>query len=295
MSQRLFVDGASGTVGMAITPHLIELLKDGLLSNIVELGEDTRKDRDARRFAMAEADIVLLCLPDDVARDAALMAREANPDICILDASAAHRCDDEWQYGMPELFSESEIRSARYVANPGCFATGCILLAKPLSTRVRHKLPVGDPGLPWMAFQGVTGYSAAGSKGFARPGKPYLAQLGTEHRHLPEIRRYARVTPTLTTLVGDWYQGMLVQATVPVSATEAFDAYQRAYEGMTHIEVSMAEPKDSRLSACAKNKTNAVRIVVASQPFGCTVAAAYDNLGKGSASAAAQNLRLMLS
>ncbi|MEX3984266.1 hypothetical protein AB4Y45_35505 [Paraburkholderia sp. EG287A] len=295
MSQRLFVDGAAGTVGMAIMPHLKQMLKDGLLGEVVMLGDDCRKVRDARLAAMAEADIVLLCLPDDVARDAALMARETNPDLCILDTSAAHRCDDEWEYGMPELVRESALCTAKYVANPGCIATGCILLAQPLSMWHRPDLPKGEPGLPWMAFQAATGYSAGGSKGKASSDMPYLAKLGVAHRHLPEIQRYAKVTPTLTTLVGDWYQGMLVQSSVPVPAAEVYEAYMRAYGEMKHIAVQLAGPEGRRLSAQEKNWTNDVRIVVAEQPFGSVVTAVYDNLGKGSAGAAAHNLRLMLS
>jgi N-acetyl-gamma-glutamyl-phosphate reductase len=290
---KLFIDGAAGTVGMAIAPHLKQLLKDGLLSEVAMLGDDCRKIRDARLSGMAEADIVLLCLPDDIARDAACMAANANPDVRILDASAAHRCDEDWQYGMPELFPDWKIGQARRVANPGCFATGCILLAEPL-TQGSDLLP-GPTHKKWMAFQGVTGYSAAGVKAQDRDSMPYLTGMGTEHRHLPEIQLYSRVLPALSTIVGDWYQGMLVQSTILAPAEDVFDAYCAAYEDQQHITVTLAKSGDRRLSAVANNGTNDVSIMVAEQPDGfCVVAAAFDNLGKGSAGAAAHNLRLML-
>jgi N-acetyl-gamma-glutamyl-phosphate reductase len=265
-----------------------------VLDEVLTLEDAFRKNVAARRASMAGSDIVLLCLPDDAARDAARMAREANPSVRILDASAAHRCDAEWQYGLSELFPRKAIREAQFVANPGCFATGCILLSKPLSSWCKYQFPTGKNGLPWMAFQGVTGFSAGGVKTPSSEDMPYLAQLGTAHRHLPEIERYALVSPTLTTLVGNWYQGMLVQSTVQLDAEEVFEMYAAAYNGHENITVSRASPELRRLSAVEQNGTTKVHIVVASQPGGCVVAAAYDNLGKGSAGAAADNLRLML-
>lgn len=294
MRRRLFVDGASGTVGLAIRPYLKQLLEDGVLEEVLTLEEAFRKNVAARRASMAGSDIVLLCLPDDAARDAVQMAREVNPAVRILDASATHRCDAEWQYGLSELFPRQTIREAQFVANPGCFATGCILLAQPLSSWFKYEL-TRENGLPWMAFQGVTGYSAGGVKTQSSEDMPYLAQLGTVHRHLPEIERYALVTPALTTMVGNWYQGMLVQSTLQLDAEEVFEMYLAAYNGHENIIVSMAGPEQRRLSAVEQNGTTKVHIVVASQPTGCVVAAAYDNLGKGSAGAAAHNLRLMLS
>ncbi|WP_126223585.1 hypothetical protein [Burkholderia ambifaria] len=297
MSQRLFVDGASGTVGLAVMPHLMKLLEEELLSEVVVLSEDARKDTDARMAAMAEADIVLLCLPDDVALAAARMAKEVNPAVRLLDASAAHRCQPDWEYGLPELHPRmaQRIRSAQQVANPGCFATGCILLAKPLSTRYPLLLPHADGGLPWMAFQGITGYSAAGSRGQPADTMPYLAQLGRPHRHLAEIARYAHVTPMLTTMVGSWRQGMLVQAMVPLRAPDVYVAYIEAYGRCSDIDLRLAPQGGDKLSALVANGTNQVHLVVAPCGDGTLVAAAFDNLGKGSAGAAAHNLRLMLS
>jgi len=292
---RLFVDGAAGTVGLAVQPHLAQLQADGLLSDIIVLKESERKDAGRRAEAMAAADIVLLCLPDEVAEEAAKLVAKVNPRARVLDASAAHRCDDNWVYGLPEVTGKTEIRVAQRVANPGCFATGCILLGRPLAYRFKSALQT-PTGKPCMAFQGVTGYSAGGSRAEVSAEMPYLTQLGTAHRHLPEIERHTGLAPTLTTIVGGWYQGMLVQATVPVPVAEVMEAYLEAYDGwFKHITVTQAGSGQRRLTAVSQNGTNDVHIMVGDQPYGTVVAAAFDNLGKGSAGAAADNLRLMLS
>ncbi|MBK3779976.1 N-acetyl-gamma-glutamyl-phosphate reductase [Paraburkholderia aspalathi] len=294
MSRRLFVDGASGTVGLAIRPYLKQLLEDGVLDEVLTLEEAFRKNIAARRASMAGSDIVLLCLPDDAARDAVRMAEEVNPGIRILDASAAHRCDPAWIYGLPEVMPANWIAKAKRVANPGCFATGCILLGWPIATHFRRELQSGDDMRPWLAFQGVTGYTAGGSRASAQPSMPVLTQLGTSHRHLREIQCYGTVTPTLTSMVGSWPQGMLVQSTVPLPARRVYEVYRNVYEHHQDVVVELADEQHRKLSATERNGTNSVKIVVSEQQYGTTVAAAYDNLGKGSAGAAAHNLRLML-
>lgn len=289
---RVFVDGAHGTVGMALWVHLAKLLHEGLLSHVHVLPPRLAKNTTARAEAMAVANIVVLCLPDEVSLDAARMAMEVNPSVRILDASAAHRCHDAWTYGLPEVTPAEEIRHASLVANPGCFATGCILLGAPLTKLLGRT----ESGRPWVPFQGITGYSAAGSRAKPSSTMPRLTQFGEVHRHLPEIARHAGVSPVLTTLIGDWYRGMLVQAALPLSAREVFEAYREAYAESEDVTVQMADGDNTRLSAKVNNETNKVSILVAKQAYGGTaVAAAYDNLGKGSAGAAAANLKLMVS
>lgn len=285
MTTRIFVDGASGTVGMALRPHLEDLSLDQPLK-INRLGDDERRSVARRRAYIADADLVVLCLPDEAAATAVEMVREVNPRARILDASAAHRCAAGWTYGLPEIVGEDRIRAAQYVANPGCFATGCVLLARPLA----RLLPT-----PWLPFQGVTGYSAGGKESTINIDQPWLAQLGIAHRHLPEIEQYGAVVPVLTTMVGNWHQGMLVQATIPLAADEVLEAYQTAYTGADAIEVLTPRKGQRRLLVKGNNRTNRVSIMVSGHTNGgTTVAAAYDNLGKGSAGAAAANIRLML-
>ena len=155
-------------------------------------------------------------------------------------------------------------------------------------------LPRADDGLPWVGFQGITGYSAAGSRGKPADSMPYITQLGRPHRHLAEIARYGNVTPMLSTMVGSWKQGMLVQTMLPLHPTDVYVAYVEAYSRCPDIDLRLTREGDGRLSAQVANGTNQVRIVVAPCGDGTLVAAAFDNLGKGSAGAAAHNLRLML-
>ncbi|GBG14481.1 N-acetyl-gamma-glutamyl-phosphate reductase [Novimethylophilus kurashikiensis] len=282
----VFVDGAVGTVGRAIEPYLADMVRDRLIASYVTLPEDARKDESTRRAAMAEADIIVLCLPDDVARSAALMARAVNPKARILDASAAHRCDKTWVYGLEGIVTSEAIALARFVANPGCFATASVLAAAPLAALFGRTLP--------MSFHGITGYSAAGNKG-AASAAPYLAQFGLPHRHLPEIAKYGNVLPTLTTLVGNWYKGMLVQSVVDLPQAKVLECYQAFYAGKSGIRVVSAEEVDYRLDPQACNDTNDVLIAVGNNPSGmASVAVVLDNLGKGSAGNAANSIRLMV-
>lgn len=284
MALRVFVDGAAGTVGSALHLHLAYMVAEGVIEQLV-LPEAHRKDAEWRKAVMREADIVVVCLPDDEAGAAVALVESVNPGARILDASATHRCHPEWVYGLPELgFAEAIGQSAR-VANPGCFASACILGGKPL---------VEAFALPLMAFQGVTGYSAAGKKGTPE-GAPMLVQFGKAHRHLPEIARYTGAQAVLTTMVGPWKRGMLVQAYVPVDADRVYDVLAQAYAG-TQVSVAMADATHGRVDPQGCNGSNAVAISVAGQPGGgASVAVVLDNLGKGSAGAAADNLKRMIS
>lgn len=276
---KLFVDGAAGTVGMALQPHLQQLTSEGLVE-LITLEDAVRKDLAARREAMRQADLVVLCLPDSEAAAAVALIEASNPDARILDASATHRCHDDWVYGLPEVTSIEAIRAARRVANPGCFATACILAGKPLVAE--H-----------LVFHGITGYSAGGRK--AQPeGTPRLVQFGRPHRHLPEIERLTGAVPVLTTTVGPWLQGMMVQTFVARDERWVLRAYREAYREFDDIQVVHSEEVDHRVDPQACNGTNRAMIVVAGQRTGgAVVAVVLDNLGKGSAGAAAVNIRLM--
>lgn len=280
---RVFVDGAAGTVGAALQPHLEKLQAEGLIE-LITVEEALRKDLAARQVAFSLADIVVLCLPDADAGAAAALVEAVNPGARILDASATHRCNEDWVYGFPELTSAQAITAARRVANPGCFASACILAGKPL---------VDAFGVSHLQFQGITGYSAGGRK--AKPDDmPRLVQFGREHRHLPEIARYTGAVPVLTTTVGPWKQGMMVQTFVPYAEGQVLRAFEEAYQGIQGIRVAGAQAFNYRVDPQACNGTNDVLVCVAGHAGGGTsVAVVLDNLGKGSAGAAAANLRLM--
>lgn len=276
---RIFIDGAYGTVGLALKERIDRLVAAGL--EVIEISEEDRRNQTVRRDAYAEADLVVLCVPDDEATYAAVRVDRANHRAKILDASAAHRCDPDWVYGLPQVCGSARIAGAKMVANPGCFASACILAALPL-------------GLRAMDFHGITGFSAGGTRADATP---RITQFGKEHRHLPEIRQFGLPDPTLTTSVGPWYQGMLVQATVDLSLEAVYDRFQTRYEDDQEIEVSIVGPNDKvRLPIEACNGTNGTQIHLAALPGTrrTAIAVVLDNLGKGSASAAAKNIELML-
>lgn len=281
---RVFVDGAYGTVGMALQPHLEALRREGLI-DLICLTPDARRDEGSRRGAFQAADVVVLCLPDDAAPAAVQLIETVNPSARILDASATHRCAPGWVYGLPELISPAAIARASRVANPGCFATACVLAGKPLAEAF---------GVTHLQFQGLTGYSAAGNKGNAE-GKPQVVQFGRAHRHLPEIARYTGTIPVLTTVVGPWERGMLVQTFLPLSESEVLACYKAFYAQHPLIAVQAARDVNYRVDPLACNNSNRVQLVVAEQANGCSVAVVLDNLGKGAAGAAASNLRLMVS
>lgn len=288
----LFIDGSHGTVGMALQPYLVALQEDGWFSEVIRLEGPQAKDPAARADAMRAADTIVFCLPDDVAPQAVRLAKHVNPKARLLDTSAAFRCNPDWLYGLPEAQEAGYAGLTpcpQYIANPGCLATGCILLARPLASL----LATDGGGRPWLPFQAVTGYSASGHRG--RPGPFRMAQLGRPHRHLPEIEKYAGVSPVLTTAVGDWERGMMVQATVPLREAEVLAAYQDAYEQhpFIHVQRAMQHPA---LTAEQHNGTVEVTLSIAGhRNGGTTVVAVYDNLGKGSAGAAAANLCFLLS
>lgn len=287
---RLLILGSSGTVGFALQHHLQSLAAEGLVADVATLEGDALRDMGQVTAMASCADIVVFCLPDQQAEQYYLAVRSANSQARFLDASARFRTDSRWTYGLPEVVGAEAIAKARRVANPGCLATGCILLGRIIAWHLRETAQATLR--PWLAFQGITGYSAMGNRGTPRT---QLAQMGKSHRHLPEIARYGEVTPVLTTFVGQWRQGMIVQTTVPLPTDALWAASQLLYAETGIILLRTPEMGDT-IDATTCNGTNAVQLQLTEHPRGAgtTLTAVYDNLGKGSAAAAANNLRLMI-
>ncbi len=210
MSAKIFIDGDAGTTGLGIRARLDSLPEVELLS----LPPNQRKDPGAKKALMEQASIVVLCLPDEAARESVAIASalgEKSPR--ILDASTAHRVAKGWTYGFPELEpgQAEAIKRARFVANPGCYATGAIALLRPLVDA--GLLPADFP----VSINAVSGYSGGGKKMIAdyeRGAAPAFEAyaLDLEHKHVPEIERYARLArrPLFAPSVGNFAQGMLV-------------------------------------------------------------------------------------
>ncbi|RDU98227.1 N-acetyl-gamma-glutamyl-phosphate reductase [Trinickia dinghuensis] len=303
--QTVFIDGDQGTTGLQI--H--ERLRGRTDFRLVTLPADARKDARRRAEAINECDIAILCLPDAAAREAVSFIR--NPEVRVIDASSAHRTQAEWVYGFPEMAERQarEIARARRVTNPGCYPTGAIALLRPLVEA--GLLPRDYP----VTAHAISGYSGGGRSAIdeyesndvtiAAPFKVY--GLALEHKHTPEIERYAGLThrPFFVPAYGAYRQGIVL--TVPielrllapgVDGERLHGCLARHYEGARHVDVMpLADARAmAHLDPQVLNGTNDLRlgVFVNAERGQVLLSAVFDNLGKGASGAAVQNLELML-
>jgi N-acetyl-gamma-glutamyl-phosphate reductase len=307
MAAKIFIDGEAGTTGLQIRERLGARPDLELLS----IEPERRKDEDARRELLNSADVVVLCLPDEAARQAVSLI-ESNA-VRVIDASTAHRVSPDWVYGFPEMSDEqrSAIASAARVTNPGCYPTGMIALVRPL-------VETGLIPAVWpITVNAVSGYSGGGrsmiaefedesSPAFTR--EPFrIYGLSLAHKHVPEMQLYGALEsrPLFAPAVGRYYKGMIVEVPLQLwslptqpSLEEVYEALAEAYPEGGFVEV--ASPEECRslkaLDPEALNGTNRMKLYV----FGdeeegqARLVALLDNLGKGASGAAVQNLNIML-
>ena len=299
---QIFIDGEVGTTGLEIRKRLLS--RDEL--ELIQLDEGVRKDAGARREALAAADVAILCLPDDAAREAAAWASDAGTR--VIDASTAHRVAPGWVYGFPELGKgqRERIAAADKVTNPGCYAVASVALLHPLTTA--GLLPADCP----ISIFGVSGYSGGGkglisrfedqSREDAITDTVQLYALGLGHKHLPEITKYAGLTtqPVFAPHRANYYRGMMVEigldlAKLPgVSDAGALrDQLASHYADERFVTVSDAQVPEA-IGPEDLNETNGLALSVFGDAKHALLVAQLDNLGKGASGQAVQCLNLML-
>ncbi|HKN30190.1 MAG TPA: N-acetyl-gamma-glutamyl-phosphate reductase [Roseiarcus sp.] len=299
---RIFIDGEAGTTGLQIREKLADVRGVELAS----LAGEARKDPAAKQKLYGEVDVVILCLPDEAAKEAARLIESMGEKAPrVIDASSAHRVAPGWTYGFPELVEgqAEAVAKAKKVTNPGCHATGAIALLRPLT----------DAGVlakdMAVSIGSVSGYSGGGKamiEAYETGKAPAfeLYALGLEHKHMPEIERYSglKTRPIFVPSVGNFRQGMLVSVPLHLDAlpgkpkiADLRAVFQKHYRGQKFVHV-MPAIDASRLEPESLNGTNDIEIHVFANETRrqAVLVAKFDNLGKGASGAAVQNLMLML-
>lgn len=298
---KVFIDGREGTTGLEIQDRLsgrndIELLL---------IDEDKRKDSEERKKLIHSADLVFLCLPDAAAKEAVELGKGSQAR--FIDASTAHRTDEAWAYGFPELDEEHRqaVASARYVANPGCHASGFISIVYPL-----RKLGVISKDQALMCYS-LTGYSGGGKKLIAeyedenrdvRHESHRIYGTNLSHKHLPEMMKVCGLDyePLFSPILGDFYRGMATTVmlenrtlngrfTAPDIHQMLCDYYKDEY----FVQTAPFGGDEPVIYASTLADTNYLRLIVCGNEKHTTITALFDNLGKGASGAAVQNMNIM--
>ncbi|WIY52750.1 N-acetyl-gamma-glutamyl-phosphate reductase [Devosia sp. YIM 151766] len=307
MVARIFIDGEAGTTGLQIRERLAGRRDLEVLS----IAPDKRKDEDERRRLLNEADIAILCLPDEAAKESVRLIE--NDTTRVIDASSAHRVAAGWTYGFAEMAADQSdaIAASRYVANPGCWPQGLIASIRPL---IEARLLPGDYPL---SYHGISGYSGGGRQMIedyeaqgttASQFMPY--SLAFQHKHLPEMQVYSGLNraPLFEPVVGNFAQGMTNSVPLHLDMVAQMPSGKALHAALADHYAAIADSfvrvapyqaglgKDAALDPQTHNGTNTLTLHVFANDDAAqaVIVSIYDNLGKGAAGAAVQNLNIML-
>lgn len=297
MAHKVFIDGEAGTTGLQIRDRLLKRAD----IELVQVDPARRKEAAARAEAFAAAEVAILCLPDEAAKEAVELARPYGTK--IIDASTAFRVDPDWAFGFPEMSKSQRatIAKATYVSNPGCWSTCAIALTRPL---VEAGLIDAKAGL---SISGVSGYTGGGKSMIAEfengeINGAFLYAAAQGHKHLPEMMKHGLLDrpPVFVPSVGQYAQGMAVAIHLPDLGSEgmakAVDALKNHYHGERFVSVVEASAHSPRVMPQSLNGTNVLELSIHgnSKTGAATAIAILDNLGKGASGAAVQNLNILL-
>ncbi len=305
MTARVFIDGEAGTTGLQIR----ERLEGRLDIELVSIDSAKRKDADERKRLLNSVDAVILCLPDDAARDAVSLIE--NDAVKVIDASTAYRVAPDWAYGFAEMSRDQreKIAASKRISNPGCYPTGFIALTRPL---VEAGIIPRDWALSVNAVSGFSGGGKAMIAEFENESDPSFTRapyriysMAQKHKHVPEMQKYTGLAraPIFTPSVGRYYKGMIVEVPLPLAAIangskldEVHGVLARAYKGERFVTVApLAESAALKtLDPEGLNGTNQLKLFVFGHDSEVRLVALLDNLGKGASGAAVQNLNLAL-
>ena len=306
MVATVFIDGEAGTTGLQIRERLAGRRDVQLIS----IDHDKRKDLSERKRLLNAADVAILCLPDDAAKESVSLIE--NDTTRVIDPSSAHRVAEGWVYGFAEMTASQSalIANARRVTNPGCWPQGPIATLRPL---IEAGLIPGDYPV---TVNGITGYSGGGRQmieAYEEEGEeaneflPY--GLSFKHKHLPEMQTYTRLTrtPVFTPVIGNFRQGMITSVPLQLGTlaerpsvadlhAAIADHYAGIKDGFVEVAPLTTDERLPEINPEVFNDTNRMRLYVfgSDDKAQAVLLAVYDNLGKGASGAAVQNLNLML-